>query len=88
MRNELTIKALLNAFSGKLANKNAFRVKFKEICHPLLKKPVSEEGKLELKIASLPPLFNRRNRRWNRFDQKDDDSTADFDCNWIALENF
>lgn len=59
-------------------------MKFKEICFPLLKKPVSCEGKLELKIASLPPLFNRNKNRTRQFENND----AQIDGNWIALENF
>jgi hypothetical protein len=60
------------------------RSKFTQVCQPLFKKPVSEEGKLQLTISSLPPLFNRRARKWNRFSE---DNNAEFDVNWISLEN-
>lgn len=87
--NKLSEKKLRYSFILLFAHHYLYlfiRLKFKEICQPLLKKPVSEEGKLEFKIASLPPLFNRRNRKWNRFDDTSNDS--EFDVNWIALENF
>lgn len=60
------------------------RLKFKEICQPLFKKPISEEGKLQLTISSLPPLFNRKSRKWNRFSEG---NSSEFDVNWISLEN-
>ena len=61
---------------------------------PLLKKPVSEAGKLELTIHSLPPIFASRKKRLanqsNGVNGANDNGNGSdqFDSNWIGLENF
>ena len=62
-----------------------FRSRLKDICNPLLKKPVSEEGKLEMKIVSLPPLFGSKRQRMKNFESFGNEN---FDVNWIGLENY
>ena len=60
-----------------------FRSRLKDICNPLLKKPVSEEGKLQLSITTLPPMFGSKREKVRKFDFAD----TGFDSNWIGLEN-
>ena len=64
---------------------SGFRSRLKDICNPLLKKPVSEEGKLEMKIVSLPPLFGSKRQRIKNFESFGNEN---FDVNWIGLENY
>jgi len=61
------------------------RSRLKDICNPLLKKPVSEEGKLEMKIVSLPPLFGSKRQRMKNFESFGNEN---FDVNRIGLENY
>ena len=68
-----------------LLSTSIFRSRLKDICNPLLKKPVSEEGKLEMKIVSLPPLFGSKRQRMKNFESFGNEN---FDVNWIGLENY
>ena len=68
-----------------ISSTSIFRSRLKDICNPLLKKPVSEEGKLEMKIVSLPPLFGSKRQRMKNFESFGNEN---FDVNWIGLENY